>query len=244
MQQTGLLADKKIVLAAGKSDIGHVIQKQILSLGASVASLGDNFEEDPIDNLINIQCDLTDIETLEEVLEPVIAKHKSFDGFVFSGGIGGVRPLSLTKPAFMSEMMRANLFSFVELSRLLTKKGGINSGGSIVVLSSVSSTKGLKSKIAYSASKAALDGAVRSMAAELSDKKIRVNSIQKGWVTSDMQLDFIQNNQSLAGDDDFRKQLLGAIDPEEIANIVTFLLSDATKTITGTSIVIDGGYTL
>lgn len=59
-----------------------------------------------------------------------------------------------------------------------------------------------------------------------------------------MQLDFIQNNRSLSGEDDFNKQLLGAIDPEEIAHTVAFLLSDATKTITGTSIVLDGGYTL
>jgi len=59
-----------------------------------------------------------------------------------------------------------------------------------------------------------------------------------------MQLDFIQNNRSLSGEDDFSKQLLGAIAPEEIANTVAFLLSDATKTITGTSMVLDGGYTL
>jgi NAD(P)-dependent dehydrogenase (short-subunit alcohol dehydrogenase family) len=244
MQQTGLLAQKKIALAVGKSAIGNVLQKHLLSLGASILFLGDISEGDSSDNLLNIQCDLTDIENLEEVLKPVINEFKPIDGFVFAGGIGGVRPLSLTKPVFMTEMMRANLLSFVELCRLLTKKGVMSSGGSIVALSSVSSTQGLKSKIAYSASKAALDGAMRSMAAELADKKIRVNSIQKGWVTSDMQLDFIQNNRSLSGEDDFNKQLLGAIDPEEIAHTVAFLLSDATKTITGTSIVLDGGYTL
>lgn len=244
MQNTGLLEDKKIVLAASESAIGQMIRKQLLQLGASVLFLCDFCDEDSKDNLHNFQCDFAIVEGLENVLKPVITNYKPFDGFVFAGGMGGVRPLALTKPAFVNEMMRANLYTFIELSRLLTKKGIMNEGSSIVALSSVSSTKGLKSKIAYSASKAALDGAVRSMAAELAIKSIRVNSIQKGWVSADMELDFIQNNRSLSDNDDFSKQLLGAIEPEEIANTIAFLLSDSTKTITGTSIVIDGGYTL
>jgi NAD(P)-dependent dehydrogenase (short-subunit alcohol dehydrogenase family) len=141
-------------------------------------------------------------------------------------------------------MMRTNLYIFIELSRLLTKKDLLNEGSSIVALSSVSSTKGLKSKIAYTASKAALDAAVRSMAAELAVKKIRVNSIQKGWVSSDMSLDFIENNRALSSNDDFKKQLLGAIEPDEIAGAVQFLLSNTAKSITGTALVLDGGYTI
>jgi NAD(P)-dependent dehydrogenase (short-subunit alcohol dehydrogenase family) len=82
------------------------------------------------------------------------------------------------------------------------------------------------------------------MASELSEKGIRVNSILKGWVSSDMKKDFIKNNIELNEDGDFKRQLLGVIDPVEVANTVAFLLSDATKSVTGTSLLLDGGYTL
>jgi len=59
-----------------------------------------------------------------------------------------------------------------------------------------------------------------------------------------MNLDFIKDNRSLNDDNDLKKQLLGPIEPQELANLVVFLLSDQVKTITGTSIVLDGGYSL
>lgn len=244
MQNLASLVKKNILLAANDSAINKAILETLLQADATVVIVGDLSVDIFHENQINIPCDLSDVDNLEAVLKPQLSLHKPFDGFVFAAGKGGVRPLGLTKPDFIHNMMRANLYSFIELSRLLTKKDVMNEGGSIVALSSVSSTKGLKSKIAYTASKAALDAAVRSMAAELASKKIRVNSIQKGWVSSDMNLDFIENNRALSTNDDFNKQLLGAIEPEEIAGAVQFLLSNAAKSITGTALVLDGGYTI
>ena len=111
-------------------------------------------------------------------------------------------------------------------------------------MSSVSSIRGLKSKVAYCASKAALDAAVRAIAAELGERKIRVNSILKGWVEADMKQGFIQDNMSLSENDDFKKQILGVVSSDDIANSIVFLLSDASKSITGTALLVDGGYTL
>ena len=163
---------------------------------------------------------------------------------MFGGGIGGVRPIKLNKTDFVKSMFDANVFSFIELMRHVVKRGFLNDGASVVGLSSVSSVKGLKSKGVYSASKAALEAATRACAAELSDRHIRVNSIQKGWVTSDMNIGFIKDNRSLSENSDFKKQILGPIEPQELANLVVFLLSDQVKKITGTSIVLDGGYSL
>lgn len=239
-----LLGKKKIILAANDTAINKAILDGLLQAGANVVVLGE-LNVDSYKNAITvIPCDLTDVDNLEVACKPQLLSHKPFDGFVFAAGKGGVRPLGLTKPEFLHDMMRANCYSFIELSRILSKKDFLNEGSSIVALSSVSSTKGLKSKIAYSASKAALDAAVRSMAAEFASKKIRVNSIQKGWVSSDMNLDFIENNRALSANDDFNKQLLGAIEPDEIAGVVQFLLSNAAKSITGTAMVLDGGYTI
>jgi len=244
MQNLASLENRKILLAANDTEINRAILETLFQAGATIVIIGGLSVDLSHENQINFTCNLSDIDNLEAILKPQLSLHKPFDGFVFAAGKGGVRPLGLTKPDFLHDMMRANLYSFIELSRLLNKKGMMNESSSIVALSSVSSTRGLKSKIAYTASKAALDAAVRSMAAELASKKIRINSIQKGWVSSDMNLDFIETNRTLSAKDDFNRQLLGAIEPEEIANAVVFLLSNASKSITGTALVLDGGYTL
>lgn len=167
-----------------------------------------------------------------------------FSGIVYAEGIGGVRPAKLNKLDFIQEMFSANVFQFMELIRHCLKQKRIKAGASILTLSSVSSIKGLKSKSVYSASKAALDAAVRGIAAELAPQGIRVNSILKGWVDADMSLDFIESNMKLSSGSDFDKQLLGAISVQEISSLVEFMLSDKVRTITGTNLVIDGGYTL
>jgi NAD(P)-dependent dehydrogenase (short-subunit alcohol dehydrogenase family) len=214
-------------LSLSPSDVTFVCSKEM----KNISSLKEQFYVDFYDF------------TLFSVFVNEHLKHP-FDGIVYAGGKGGVRPLKLNSPEFVHSMFHENVFTFFELVRLLLKKRLINKGASIVALSSVSSIKGLKSKTVYSASKAALDAAVRGMAAEMADKKIRVNSIQKGWVSSDMNLDFVQSNMALAEDNDFNNQLLGEIVPEELARLVQFLLSDAVRTLTGTNLLLDGGYTL
>jgi len=247
MDMTG----KQILVAGPGSETGQTIVNQLIKLGARVV-MTDNTEEKPvelqkiIDNKYAVfyALDIYNNSEIEPNFKRITDKHGVFSGFVYCAGIGGVRPLSLTKNSFISEMMNANLYSFVEMVRCITRKNCFAQGGSIVALSSVSSIKGLKSKTAYSASKAALDASVRCIAAELGEKKIRVNSILKGWVESDMKNEFIKSNMELNENDDLKRQFLGVIDPVEIANTVAFLLSDATKSITGTSVLLDGGYTL
>ncbi len=245
------LTNKKVLVVGASTETGETIVGQLLNLGATVVMI-DSVDEKLLSifnhfnhSHLKYYCfNIYNNQEIEKEIKQVSISFGAFDGLVFCAGKGGVRPLQLTKNNFVHDMMNANLYTFIEIVRCLTKKGSFNNGGSIVAISSVSSIKGLKSKISYSASKAALDAAVRGMAAELSDKKIRVNSILKGWVTSDMKLDFIQDNMELNKNEDFAKQILGVIEPIEIANTVCFLLSDATKTITGVSMLHDGGYSI
>jgi NAD(P)-dependent dehydrogenase (short-subunit alcohol dehydrogenase family) len=239
-----MLDHKRILVFGGDSEIAVSICEQILAHQAAevmfISPIKSKLPMHP--RLEQIEYDFNSNSNHGALLEKMIGH--SWDGWVFAGGIGGVRPLKLNNQEFVLEMFQANVFSFIEWSRLLLSKRCFNVGSSIVALSSVSSIKGLKSKTIYSASKAALDAAVRGMAAELADKKIRVNSIQKGWVSSDMNLDFIQSNMALNRENDLDKQLLGPIEPIEVANLTVFLLSDLVKSITGTAILLDGGYTL
>ena len=237
-----MLSSKNILVLGANSDISLKIVESLSLSGADVTFVCSK-EMDNIKSLKEqYHIDFYDFTLFNAFVNEHLTHP--FDGIVYAGGKGGVRPLKLNSAEFAHSMFHENVFTFFELVRLLLKKRLINEGASIVALSSVSSIKGLKSKSVYSASKAALDAAVRGMAAELADKKIRVNSIQKGWVSSDMNLDFIQSNMALNKENDLDKQLLGPIEPIEVANLTAFLLSDLVKSITGTAILIDGGYTL
>ena len=243
-----MLKDKKILFFGTNNEISITIVESLIKQNAIVTFISQK-EIKNIDLLKRISKnyfikDYYSTEKIKKIFKTELKIENDFDGVIFGGGIGGVRPIKLNKIDFVKTMFDANVFSFIELMRHVVKRNFLNDGASIVGLSSVSSIKGLKSKEVYSASKAALDAAIRVCAAELSDRHIRVNSIQKGWVTSDMNMDFIRDNRSINDDNDFKKQLLGPIEPKELANLVVFLLSDQVKSITGTSILLDGGYTL
>ena len=245
------LTRKQILVIGITSEVGQAIAIKLSKLGAKVIIV-DN-DKKKLQELISLldginnhyyNFDFLTNSEIEVHIKQIVKDNGLFDGFVYCISMGGVRPLALTKYENMQTMMNANCFSFVETVRCLARKNSFNRGGSIVAISSVSSIKGLKSKLAYSSSKAALDASVRCLAAELGEKKIRVNTILKGGVTTDFKEDYIKNIEDLNNDETINKQLLGEIDPEEIANTVAFLLSDSVKTITGTSIIHDSGYTL
>lgn len=140
-------------------------------------------------------------------------------------------------------MMRVNFYSFVEIVRILTKaKNGFENGGSIVAMSSTGSIHGKPTKIAYSASKASIDAAIRCMTVELKERKIRMNTVMPSWVRTQMFDSFMADYPDSSDVKEIQeKQYLGVTEPYEVANTIAFLLSDATKTITGTTILMDGG---
>jgi len=245
------LTGHQILVTGVSSGIGREIALRIHELGARIIIADEN--EDSLQSICSFlgsrritqyAFGIYNDREIEPNIKKITGEQGPFSGFVHCSGTGGARPLALTKPSFFQKMMNDNCLSFIETVRCITRKGSFLNGGSIVALSSVSSIRALKSKTAYCASKAALDAAVRCLAVELSLKRIRVNSILKGWVDSDMQKDFIRNTMDLDEGEDLRRQVLGIIRTTEVANLAAFLLSNATVTITGASVLLDGGYTI
>lgn len=231
-------------------DSGYCIVDQLLQLEYEVLLFERN-PELPLslknysqENLKVFIFDFYQTEFIEKTIKDVLASDKKLNGLIYAAGIGGVRPLAMNTTPFIHQMMNANLYTFLEFVRVLTKKARFENGGSIVAISSVSSVKGLKSKITYSASKAALDASVRGLAVELADRKIRVNSIRKGWVEADLKHNFIQDNMALSSQDDQARQLLGTIGTKDLANLVCFLLSDQSRFMSGSNVLLDGTYTI
>lgn len=210
------LEGKTILAVVGGSSLDEAIVNTLQELGAEVF-------------VVN--------EVLEGMADDV------FDGLFWGGVHSDFRPLKMVSHDNMEQLMNENYFSFIDLLRDLIKQKRIAKNASIVAMSSISSIRAMKAKMVFSAAKAALDASVRSLAVELAPKGIRINTIQKGAVDVDFEKGHIQAVSSL-NDDMAGRQVLGLTRAVEVANLVAFLLSDATRTITGTSIVIDGGYTL
>ena len=186
---------------------------------------------------------IKDTSTYAKELSELVNPLEAFDGVIFALSAGSLRPLSMTKPATTSNLFDVNCASFIELIRVLQKKKKLNNDSSILAYSSISSLLGLKTKLAYAVSKAALNAAIVNLAVELTPKKIRVNGILKGALTTDINHEHVKNMFTI-GNDESGNSELGMSTPEELANLSIFLLSDSVKTMTGTLIKLDGGYSL
>lgn len=228
------LTNKKILLLGGGLSLDKAIAARLEQLGGKVVVAGAT----------NPSFDVFDLAALEGNLKTLLANEGQFDGFVFSVVHSDFRPLSTVKVDNFRRIMEENTSLFVEAMRVLCKSKGLKAGSSVVAMSSISSIRAMKAKMAFSASKAALDAIVRELAVELADKGIRVNSIQKGAVETDFEKDQIQAIDAIRGEGIKSAQPLGLCKAEEVANLVAFLLSDAVKTMTGASLVLDGGNTL
>ena len=142
----------------------------------------------------------------------------------------------------IDKMFQTNYFSQLILVQLLLKKKLVNKGASIVFISSISSILGVPGTLLYASSKASVNAAVRVLASELAGQMIRVNAICPGIVKTEMlngtniETDIFMNQEE--------KYPLGLGSPEDVGNCVLFLLSRASRWLTGQCIVIDGGFTL
>ena len=239
------LSNKVIIVTGAGSGIGRETSLVLAREGATVVMMdvnSDGLAETTAiggDNCHPMTIDLTESGIVSETIADVVMKYGRIDGLVHCAGISSRKPLNVLSKEGFSKVMDVNFYSFIDLVKNCAKKKHVNEGASIVVMSSISSIHGYKAKSEYCASKAAVDAFVRCMALELAGRKIRINSVMAAEVLTPLALKAKEMN-SAVGASDFNAPL-GPSEPYEVANTIAFLLSDATKTITGTSLLIDGG---
>ncbi len=243
------LSNKTVVITGAGSGIGRETAICASQLGATIIMI-DITEIGLKETLASLSgsghsyyvTDLSNTDLIKDVIKVSIEKNGMLSGLVHCAGISSRKPLNVITKSGFNKLMDVNFFSFVELVRQVCKKKCCIEGGSVVVMSSISSIKGYKAKSEYCVSKAAVDAFIRCMALELAERKIRINSVMPATVNTPMAHRARELNASIGTSDDISP--LGITEPYEVANIIAFLLSDATKTITGTSIKIDGGATI
>jgi NAD(P)-dependent dehydrogenase (short-subunit alcohol dehydrogenase family) len=244
------LEGKRILVTGASSGIGKSFSIKAASLGASLILWGRN-EERLRDTYFSLKStghcyesfDVTDYNLVEQNILNIVADGRKINGFVHSAGIEKTIPFKASSPKIFKEIFEINVFSAFEIARIISRKGIIDtSGGSFVFISSVKGKLGDPGKVAYCSSKSALLAGIKSMALELASKKIRCNCVLPGIVETPMAEKLFENILPENKQAIIDRHPLGLGNPEDIANLLCFLVSDQARWITGSEYIIDGGY--
>jgi NAD(P)-dependent dehydrogenase (short-subunit alcohol dehydrogenase family) len=244
------LENKTIVITGASSGIGRQCAVTCATFGANVILIGRSLErlEDTAKNCPSktfiVNHDITDYTSLELKLRDLIKITGRIDGVIHAAGISTTLPLKNIHPNKMEPFIATNVYAAVNLTRVLTKVGFYNTEAcSIVFIASVMGLVGEMGKTIYSLTKGALIAASKSMALELASKQIRVNCIAPGVVVTPMSQNAVYAQHSEALERVKQQHPLGLGHPEDIAAACVYLLAPASKWVTGTTLVVDGGYT-
>lgn len=239
---------RNIIVTGSNRGIGRAIVCKLASEGANVWACArkryDGFEEwlgeVASQNGVHIEpvyFDLNNEKQTKEAVLGIVRSKKNIDGLVNNAGVALYSKFQLISIDDVKKIFDQNYFSALYLTQLIVRKMTKNTG-SIVFLSSISGFSPEEGNIAYGGSKAAIAHAVKVLAKELAPNGIRVNAVAPGLVNTDMK----QNATDEAWSTLVNKTMLGrAAEADEIANVVSFLLSDQASYITSQTIHVDGG---
>ena len=244
------LKNKNILITGASSGIGRQCAIIFSQLGANIILIARNeerlkgiFNKLEKGNHLVFSQDITEYNKLEEIVRYSVEKVGRISGFVHSAGIEMTLPLRSMQPSYYEKMFSINVIAGFELAKIISKKKYINKDwASFVFISSVMGIVGNPALIGYSASKGALISAIKSMALEFISKNIRVNCISPGHVETEMASKLFEKLSEESKKSIIDMHPLGLGKPEDIANTCVFLLSDAARWITGTNLIVDGGY--
>lgn len=245
------LKGKKVIVTGASSGIGRQCAIACSKIGARVAIIGrapERLEEtlslmDSPDKHILCAVDLLEYDQIKEAIKGIVKKIGKIDGLVNCAGISTTLPLNALSPEKMKHFFSTNVIGPLNLTKHVVKTAHFSeTGGCIIFISSVMGVAGENGKTLYSMTKGALISAVKSMAIELANKNIRVNAISPGVVESPMSKGAVYSRDEESLNKIKSLHPLGLGQPDDVANACVFLLSDAGRWITGTNLILDGGY--
>ena len=242
--------NKIIAITGAANGIGRAASILLANEGATIIAI----DKDKIalkklkiklkKNLVLKHIDCTNIDNINDNLNDI----KKIDGLVNCAGIVPQGDLMNCSIQDWDETIKTNLTSVFFITQYFMKLFLKKNKGSIVNISSVaSSIKGVKRRFAYSASKAGIIGLTKSIAADYSKIGIRCNVICPGTVDTPTWRKRVltSNNPTQARKDFNSRQIIGRVaKPEEISDLILFLLSDRSSFVTGSVYNIDGGMSL
>ena len=242
------LDNKTILITGASSGIGRATAIACSKLGANLiltarneARLQETLSScERVNSHQILLADLTNEEELNQLVENIPA----LDGCVQNAGIGKMLPIQFFSSEELNNMFQANSIMPMLLTKALLRKKKLNRGASLVFTSSIAGFSNITPANAmYGSAKSALNAFIKYAALELAGKEIRCNAVHPGRINTPL----IQNR--LLSEEDVKRDmsmypLKRYGEPEEVAYAIIYLLSDASKWVTGSNLVIDGGRSL
>jgi NAD(P)-dependent dehydrogenase (short-subunit alcohol dehydrogenase family) len=243
------LEGKKILITGAGSGIGRATAIIASKMGATVLLI-DISEEGMIETLSMLDEQLSGHQmyvldlTNSEAVKSLVERIDNLDGLVNNAGISNSRPVQMIREEDFDRVVGLNTKAPMILTNLLYKKKKLNKGASIVFTSSLAGlytftpANGL-----YSLSKSALTSYAKSCAVEFAGRGIRSNCVNPSMVNTHLKESLSFSEEEYKKDIE-KYPLKRYAEPEEVANAIVFLLSDAASYITGHTLLVDGGRSL
>ncbi len=231
------LKDKSILITGASSGIGRQIAITCSKMGARVIISGrdetrltETFGQLEGTGHLQKVADLTQTASIHALCDVA----GTVNGIVHSVGLQRLSPIKLVSEKLLNDIYSTNYLAPVLLTQRLLYKNAVAEGGSIVFLSSTAAHIGTPGVGPYSAMKAALHGLVRCLALEQAKRRVRANCISPSAVETPLwDRDHLEAQKA--------RHPLGLGTAEDVANAAVYLLSDASRWVTGTTILMDGG---
>ena len=244
------LEGKTVLVTGASSGIGRQCAIDCSKMGAKVVAIARNKERlnsvvaETTGEVIGYSFDLTNLDGIKSLIVDIVGNHGKIDGFIHAAGNAVTNPIKLTSIEEYELLYKVNCLSAFEIVKALCGIKTFNKGGSIVLISSISGVIARKGLYAYAASKGALMSAARVVALEMASREVRVNIVSPGTILTPM----MQKALDAMSECDRKKRIegfpLGLGEATDISSACIYLLSDASRWMTGQNLIVDGGYTI
>lgn len=240
---------KHYLITGATSGLGLDLAKK-LSSNSKLTLIGRDFTKISLKDfkfkskkLFNlVEYDLKDLDGISEMINNATKILGPIDGFVHSAGVLNVVPLKGIRPNVAVDMYKVNVLSSLMITKELRKAKNHNKNCSIVLISSIVHKAGNPGQAIYSATKGALVSMAKSLSLELIKDKIRINTISPAAIETEMVFTYKQTVPVSALENLRSKHPMGFGKAKDVTSAVKFLLSPHSSWITGTDVVVDGGY--
>jgi len=256
-----MLSPKVAIVTGGGTGIGKAIAVSLCKSGASVAILSRNSSHtEPAAaeltrlglSALALPMDVRNKADVQRAVAAIASKWGAIHILVNNAGISGLSPIDDEDDRKWHDIMDTNLTGMYLITKEVLKHMPDNAGGRIINISSVLGKFGVPGYTAYCTTKHGMIGFTRALALEVVGRGITVNTVCPGWVETEMAALGIDESAARQGitPEQFKAQAAAAVpiqrflDPDEIAELVAYIASDAARGITGQALNICGGQTM